>query len=264
MNKEILIDALREIAFLEEHSFKSRAYLQAVMILSEMSDEEFNERRTFLNIPGIGLSINTKIMDYKIKGILPAKLFNLRESNKAYLDVQRYKVRKSFVTKRVLRSEAARWIELLKEELSKVIPIESVLFLGSYRREKYLIADLDVVIIGRENYIKATEHLNQVEDMVTRINGGGQKSSYKFNTPDNLALDINWCEPEHLPFAMLHYTGSAASNIRLRARAKELGYTLNQYGLTPNNPTVNKAENINTEEDIFTFLGMQYVQPKNR
>ena len=48
----------------------------------------------------------------------------------------------------------------------------------------------------------------------------------------------------------------------MRLNAKKQGFTLNQYGLTEI-----KSGNLltfGTENDIFTFLGMDYVEPHNR
>ena len=63
---------------------------------------------------------------------------------------------------------------------------------------------------------------------------------------------------------MLHFTGSKENNVAMRARAKKLGYQLNQYGLTPLRPMVDNTTVFETEQDVYAFLKMQYLKPENR
>lgn len=265
MNKQILIDAFREISTLESNRFKSLAYLRACNTLQNMSDDEFESRKTFLNIPGIGMSLNTKILDFKKDGSLPAKLFKLREENKSYLDPQLYKIRKGFVSKRIPYSQAAELVDNVTsyiENNTDITCADSVKFLGSFRRHKALIADLDILVIGEDNYVKIIKALEGV-DKLSIVVKGCNKTTFVFNTPEKTTMDVTWCSPEQEPFSILHFTGSAASNIRLRAKAVKMGYKLNQYGIYDSEGNATTYP-IKTEEDIFTFLELPYVKPENR
>lgn len=263
MNKKQLVDAFREISTLESNRFKSLAYLNAVKVLEEMSDDEFNDRKSFLNIRGIGMSINTKILDFKNNGILPAKLYKLREENKSYLDPQVYKIRKGFVTKRISYNEAYYLIRSIESEIFKNCTIFGDLnFLGSFRRRKPMIADIDLLVENESDYLEVCNlfsKLNEFEFVV----GGPVKTTYVVKNSNKTTIDISWCKIEEVPFSKLHFTGSAAHNIKLRSKAKELGYTLNQYGLYKIG-TNEKISGIKTEEDIFNFLKLPYVSPENR
>lgn len=272
MNKQILIDALREIATLESDRFKSRAYLNSVMVLTNMSDEEFDNRKSFLNIPGIGMSINTKIMDFKLKGELPAKLFKLREENKSYLDPALYKIRKGFVTKRITYEEATNLVIKLRATInSNGLESVNLGFLGSYRREKKFIADLDLLVVGEKDYIKIVELMKKQSWLSLNV-AGPMKCTFVFDNPEKTTLDISWCSEACLPFSVLHFTGSAASNIRLRAKAQKMGLKLNQYGfeiIDRHDPRTDEAEeqlnaSVKSERDIFKILKEPYVEPKDR
>ena len=51
-------------------------------------------------------------------------------------------------------------------------------------------------------------------------------------------------------------------NIEMRNHALSLGYSLNEYGLKKNGEFIN--DKFETEEDIFKFLGIKYIEPKDR
>jgi DNA polymerase/3'-5' exonuclease PolX len=48
----------------------------------------------------------------------------------------------------------------------------------------------------------------------------------------------------------------------MRSRALEMGYSLNEFGLYLNEKKMNI--NVTSEKDIFDFLKMEYVLPKDR
>ncbi|RUS26773.1 DNA polymerase beta-like protein [Jimgerdemannia flammicorona] len=69
---------------------------------------------------------------------------------------------------------------------------------------------------------------------------------------------------------LLAWTGDDELNRIMRSRAKELGYTLNEYGLRRRIKTETGEETpgekipINSEEDVFKKLGMPYMEPHER
>ena len=51
----------------------------------------------------------------------------------------------------------------------------------------------------------------------------------------------------------------------MRNYALSLGYSLSEYGLKKNDKFItNNGKTFKTEEDIFKFLGLKYVEPKER
>jgi DNA polymerase/3'-5' exonuclease PolX len=70
--------------------------------------------------------------------------------------------------------------------------------------------------------------------------------------------------PEHeYACALLYFTGSDMFNVAFRQRALQKGYTLNEHSMTPcgDAPT---PPPFHTEQDIFRFLSLQYVEPSKR
>lgn len=267
MTLKEITSALNEIGERESDNFKKRAYHNAVGVLMNMTDDEFNTRESFIDIKGIGKAINDKLMHYKETGELPKRLYELRDEQEdksvtEQYDPILYKVRKSFVTKRIPLEEADRLVGLIKLYINTEtdVPESDVWFLGSYRRKKSLIADLDILVADPNNYNKIVEILDRKFTVLVK---GSRKTSYVINNSENTQIDVTCVKKEYLPFSILHFTGSAEHNIKLRHIAKEMGYTLNQYGLYKID-TKERVENIETEKQIFEFLNVDFVEPENR
>lgn len=76
-------------------------------------------------------------------------------------------------------------------------------------------------------------------------------------------VDILLTPEDEYPYALLYFTGSDKFNIAMRRGALDLGYTMNEHGLAP----LAKASvppRMNTEKDIFDFLGYTYQPPTKR
>lgn len=74
-------------------------------------------------------------------------------------------------------------------------------------------------------------------------------------------IDVFIYPPSEWAFAVLHYTGSAASNTLLSSRANQFGWTLNQKGLFNAD---NYSFPANSEEDIYAWLRVYYMEPWQR
>jgi DNA polymerase beta len=64
--------------------------------------------------------------------------------------------------------------------------------------------------------------------------------------------------------SLVYFTGSQQFNIKMRARALELGYTLNEHSLSPVKDKVPKVLFFETEKSLFDFLKMEYIDPEYR
>ena len=75
-------------------------------------------------------------------------------------------------------------------------------------------------------------------------------------------IDLKVVPQACLPCALLHFTGSDHLNKRMRLRASELGYKLSEYQLVkvgPDGKEIGASEQVDSEEAIFKFLGMEYI-----
>lgn len=74
-------------------------------------------------------------------------------------------------------------------------------------------------------------------------------------------LDMKVWPRESLACAMLHFTGNADFNRRLRLYAKRHGFKLSDIGLSKADGTVIKCSD---EEAVFEALGLQFIPPNQR
>jgi DNA polymerase (family 10) len=81
-----------------------------------------------------------------------------------------------------------------------------------------------------------------------------------------IQVDLFFVQPEELPYALFHFTGSRQYNIRTRAHARARGWRLNQYGLYAGDSArrVKGSGRIRSERDLAAFLGVSYRAPDNR
>jgi DNA polymerase/3'-5' exonuclease PolX len=77
-------------------------------------------------------------------------------------------------------------------------------------------------------------------------------------------LDMMIVSPEEYPFAILYFTGSDKFNMAMRGYCHTLGYTLNEHRIAATEPGRRAPPLMVKEEDIFEFLGLQYIPPTER
>ncbi len=136
---------------------------------------------------------------------------------------------------------------------------------GSLRRWKETIGDLDLIVSSRNpTAVMALflEHALVAEVLMK----GATKSSVRLKNDlgeSMLQCDLRVVKPEEFPFALLYFTGSREHNIRLRSRALEFGWSLNEYSLSaqegaPPPPLIEE------EEDIYHALKLDFIAPELR
>jgi DNA polymerase (family 10) len=77
--------------------------------------------------------------------------------------------------------------------------------------------------------------------------------------------DFFVCPEAERAFALMHLTGPASYNIRLRARAKAAGHRLNQYGIfDAAGRRLRGSGAVRTEEQLAAFLGVTPRPPNRR
>ena len=88
----------------------------------------------------------------------------------------------------------------------------------------------------------------------------------KLFSKDNIPrrIDIIYCPPNEYPFAILYFTGSGSFNVKMREYASKKGFRLNEKGLIDLKTQKGVNHTFTSEEDIFAYLGLTYVQPNDR
>ncbi len=149
----------------------------------------------------------------------------------------------------------------IAEHIKKVgKTVESVTPAGSLRRGRETVGDLDLLVTMAEEMAgggkkarpktgeppasesgpyKAQARQEVIDEVAKHIltysridqvlAHGGNKVS--FTLSNGLQVDVRLLEKENFGAALLYFTGSKEHNVRLRARANDMGWTLNEYEL---------------------------------
>jgi len=134
---------------------------------------------------------------------------------------------------------------------------------GSFRRRKETIGDLDILVSSKhpEEVTAFFVHHPLVEEVIV---SGPTKSSVRLK--DGVQCDLRVVRPEEFPFALVYFTGSKEHNIRLRSRALERGWSLNEYRftLTGEGDGAVQPPEIQDEKELYRSLGLDFIPPELR
>ncbi len=146
--------------------------------------------------------------------------------------------------------------EELLRDLVSAASVDAAEVGGSLRRWLETVKDVDLLVATRKPEKVTKAFLNLLPD-VDLIGSGDTKTSVRLRT--GLAVDLRLVTPEQFPFALHYFTGSVAHNVRVRSRALERGMSLNEYELSGK-----KHAPIRSEEDLFSVLDLEYIEPELR
>ncbi|MGA7859956.1 MAG: DNA polymerase/3'-5' exonuclease PolX [Terracidiphilus sp.] len=142
--------------------------------------------------------------------------------------------------------------------------IEKVTPAGSLRRGRETEGDLDLLVTGPccapEHTAAAIDYVAAYPGIQSIIAKGENKVS--FYLTNSMQVDVRLLPSASYGAALQYFTGSKAHNVSLRQRALKMGYTLSEWALArlDDESTVAAA----TEEDIYSALGMDWMQPELR
>ena len=127
---------------------------------------------------------------------------------------------------------------------------------GSLRRRLETVKDVDLLVATRRPAAVAKAFLALIPQAAVIASG---ETKISLRLPTGLAVDLRLVTDDQFPFALHYFTGSVAHNVRIRQRALERGFSLNEYELSG-------AEHppIRSEGDLFGVLGLPYIEPELR
>jgi len=275
----------------DKQQFVIRAYDTALNSLRNCK-KEIHELEDVQEIKGIGAKLKLKIkeiietgtlksLQYKtsndlmqIHGIGPAKVKELANEhniktieelkNHTHLLNDKQQIGLKYhehFQKRIPRKE----MEKHDEYLVKVLAPISIQIVGSYRRSARDSGDIDV-IITHQNIKEIVSKLKKDGYIIDDFANGPHKymgvcklKKHKYFR----RIDILYADPLIYPFSLMYFTGSAEFNIRMRNHALSKGLSMNEYGIKKlNGEKIDKK--FVTENDIFEYLGLEYVPPNER
>jgi DNA polymerase lambda len=298
--KSLLISSLsitRDTYKTTGETFKFRAYDKVIKNIDKIT-VPIKTFKDVENIEGIGKSIKTKIKEIfekgekefnnqdqkdnkkptlidkllNVYGIGPAKAKTLIEINKVK-SIEDLKNKSDKDEKLLTRAQKIGLLcyddlleriprdEMLKHEKILDLKKDKGEIVGSFRRKKPDSGDIDVMLnMNVDEFESFIEKLKK-KGYLQYILAKGKSKMLGICAITNgkyRRLDLIRNSEEEYPFMKLYFTGSQEFNVAFRQHCLTLGLSLNEHSFTP------KVDNLKTEEDIFKYVGLKYVEPENR
>lgn len=139
---------------------------------------------------------------------------------------------------------------------------------GSLRRRRESIGDLDILAETDDGpgLIERFTTLGIVDQIV---NQGGYKAAVRLLRGPQ--VDLMVMPPGEAGTYRIHFTGSKEHNVRLRARARDQGWSLSEKGFLrigdDGEPLTGAAAELRTfatEAEAYDFLGLPFIEPELR
>ncbi|HUV52790.1 MAG TPA: hypothetical protein VMW64_06925 [Dehalococcoidia bacterium] len=158
-----------------------------------------------------------------------------------------------------MRLETARPIaERVKELLTP--HCERIEIVGSIRREKPIVHDIDMVLIPKPY---ATIMMSGLLTTIGELKANGDKIKRVHLPTENIDIDIYLATPASWATLVLIRTGSKENNIKLCTIAKIKGWQLKANGDGLFNAEGERIAG-DTEQSIYEALTIRYQEPQER
>ena len=220
----------------------------------------------FLRIPGVGPKTATKLFkELKAKDVEDLK-FKLKEKGSQYFKEKSLnKILKGIdISKRLggrkLLSEVKPYVDELISYLKESKHAGNVTAVGSYRRWKETVGDVDIIATSKNpkeviaDFVKFPE-FNQI------INQGPSKSSAIHK--NGFQVDLEIMESDEFGSLLQHFTGSKEHNVALRTYAQSKGLSVSEHGIKVLSGS-QKIIKCAREEEVYKTLKMDFIEPELR
>lgn len=209
----------------------------------------------------------TSIADLREKSLADPKLLNKQQK----IGLKYYEEFIERIPRAEMRKHEKRIMDVITAAEPAAGAARAAMIVGSYRRGAKDSGDIDVLLPGDDTaaFHGIVEKM-QESGYITDILALGDKKCMavaqlgKTTRSKHRRLDILLTPADEFATSVLYFTGSDKFNIEMRRKAIELGYSLSEHGLKVKKPGIPEPPTFKTEQDIFDFLGMEYVAPTKR
>lgn len=170
---------------------------------------------------------------------------------------------------RLLLHQARAIIDELSGQLLDVLGVHRIVPAGSYRRRKETIGDLDL-LAESDDAKRIVATFTSLPSVVSVINRGSHKAAVTLGGRGP-QVDLMLMPPAETGTYLIHFTGSKEHNVRLRAMARDRGWSLSEYGFLKigenGEPLTGDQAELRTfasEEAAYAFLGLPFIEPELR
>jgi DNA polymerase (family 10) len=169
---------------------------------------------------------------------------------------------------RMRLDRAEDYLSSLIEALSALPGVRSMEPAGSFRRKKESIGDLDI-LAETDKPAALIESFTSFGLVDSVVNRGGYKAAVRLLRGPQ--VDLMVMPPGEAGTYRIHFTGSKEHNVRLRAMARDRGWSLSEKGFLrigeDGEPLTGDAAELRTfatEEEAYAFLGLPFIEPELR
>jgi DNA polymerase (family X) len=162
---------------------------------------------------------------------------------------------------RRLIGEVYPLVRRIEERLSGNTGVKQAVAVGSFRRMKETIGDIDylVSVISQKDGNNIIDYFVNMPEVKEIIGRGSSKAFVKLN--NGIDADLLVVPEESFGAAMQYFTGSKEHGVAMRKIAISKGLRLNEWGVfDKQNHRVAGA----TEEDVYRVLGLEWIPPEMR
>ena len=170
--------------------------------------------------------------------------------------------------RRMLLSQADEILTAVTTTLAAASGVKSIEVAGSFRRQRETIGDLDLLAETTDppTLIEAFTSMGLVDHVV---NVGSVRAAIGlFRGPQ---VDLMAMPPGSAGTYRIHFTGSKEHNVRLRAMARDQGWSLSEKGFQrigedgePLTGPDAELRTFATETEAYAFLGLPFIEPELR
>ena len=171
--------------------------------------------------------------------------------------------------RRMLLHQAKAIVDELSGQLLDVLGVRRITPAGSYRRRRETIGDLDL-LAETDDPERVVETFATLPSVETVIGRGAHKAAVRLGGRGP-QVDLMVMRAEQAGTHLIHFTGSKEHNVRLRERARNMGWSLSEYGfakLDADGELVTgpdaELRTFPTEAEAYAFLGLPFIEPELR
>ena len=166
---------------------------------------------------------------------------------------------KAKIERKTLLGRVLPAVERAVEELREHPAAERVSEAGSVRRRCETVRDLDIIATASDP-AALTMHFAGLPWVAEVVAQGSTKATVVSH--DGLRFDLRVVPPESYGNLLQHFTGSKAHNVALREEAVGRKLSVSEYGVT--NSETGEVFTANSEEELYAFLGYEWIPPELR
>jgi DNA polymerase (family 10) len=136
---------------------------------------------------------------------------------------------------------------------------EQVELAGSARRMTDSVKDLDVIATATD--ARALADAAAALDLIESA-GTATESGVRLRTHTGMPVDLRIVAPDQFGNLLQHLTGSKEHNMALRDMAVRRGLHVSEYGVLDD--ATGETRRCATEEEVYSLLGLAYIEPELR